>query len=357
MPRRHGAIESHVHHDIHERVKKRNKSRLERFRKYVKEHREHYRTLAELIELQDRAIESYAKYKSWLQVLREFFYDILYEHSIKRIHHLFDRAIRFAEFMSLLRDFMAGRARVLFTVEHRMFFARDKVITQVRDELLMSLPQEVRNAVLEALVKASTAKYEPRELYQQYPQLLFFLQRYIAYFKKYPCARKTYAIKITPVTIHLSRYYSNTYYVLRFIKVDDMREDPYLKASRSIDFYFMSATRKPYEDIMNTLTYVGSGTANYSDKVALARDDLRRELTKAPLRRAILQPHWIRRAFAKILGKPELYDSANHCSIYAILSRKPKSAKLYEAQVSPRLLGKRPRRRIKTSTFYMGFRA
>ena len=59
---------------------------------------------------------------------------------------------------------------------------------------------------------------------------------------------------------------------------------------------------------------------------------------------------------SKVLGKPEMYDNVHHCSVYAILERRPKSAKLYEAEAPRSLLGKRPRRRIKEFTYYAGLR-
>ena len=355
--RRHGAIEAHVHHEIHERVKKRNAERRKRFTEFVKRHREYFRTLADIIELHERFTESYRKHQSWLLVLREYFLELLHEYSKKHIDSLIDRAHRFIEGIKLLRDLVTGRARTLFVVEHRMFFARDKVVTQVRDKMLMDLPPDVRDRVIEGLIKASTAKYEPQDLIQQYPQLLWFLRRYVAYFKKHPCSHKTYALKLTPLTIGFGKAYRNTYYVLRFMKVDDMREDAFLTASRPIDLFFMASMRKPQEDVMNTMTYAGEGACDYKDKVTIARDDLRRDLVKIPLRRAVLQPHWIRRAFSKVIGKPEMYDVAHHCSIYAILSRRGKTAKLYEAGVSHRLIRKRPRRRIKEGAYWMGLRA
>jgi len=357
VPRRHGGIESHVFHYVHERVKKRREEERRKLIEIMKRHRELYMKIFMLWDYHTRAMAAYMRYNSWLRVAREFLEEMLYEHSIKRVYDLVERAADFAELLEVLRDFVAGRARPLFVIEHRHFFVIDKTVTVIRDRMLMDLPPEEREAVIEGLIKASTGKYEPVEVLQRYPALRFFLQRYIAYFKKYPCVHKSFALRLTPVTLHFSRYMRSTYYVLRWVKVGDMREDALLRSARSIDLYFLGAMRKPYDDILNTMTYVGSGTGDYNDTVALARDDLRRDFMRAPLRRAILSPHWIKRAMSKVLGKPEMYDNVHHCSVYAILERRPKTSKLYEAEAPRSLLGKRPRRRIKEFTYYAGLRA
>ena len=292
-------------------------------------------------------------------IILEFFRRItieFYEDVINRVREFIRSYTAFYDLLVATSPLRRQRASILFTVERRLFFHRDKTIVRIRDEQLLNLPEDARNAVIDAIMKAAEGKYTPTELIAMYPAIVYFLQRYILYFQRYPCKSARWAFKITPVTLHFFAGKSVTYYVMRWIRVDQMRSDHLLEMSRSVDLYFFMQARKPYFDILNTITFANPGTTNPTDRVVIARDDKRQKLVEVPLRRAILQPHHVRRAFAKALGMPEAYDASSHCSIYAIPTRKPKSAKLYEAGVSRELLAKRKRRRITEATWELGLR-
>lgn len=353
--RRKGAIETR-HHRRLEII--RHKKREEHRRNLLRRYSQTYNRVVEIYEEAKRELAKQGLTSRW-ELLKRFFSLYLqewYEDTLRSVREFIEAGRRFADLLGAFRDIIAHRGRVLFTVEYRHFFHRDKTIVQFRDEYLLSLPEDVRNKVVEGIIKAAQGKYTPQEIIQQYPILMWFLHRYVLYYMKYPCKTARFAFKLTPVTIHFFKGYKVTYYVLRWIQVSDLHQDAYLSASRPIDLYFLLQVRKPYYDILNTITYSGEGSNDYKDTVTIARDETRKSLVSMPLRRAILQPHWIKRAFAKVIGKPEAYDTTSHCSIFAIPTRRPKAAKYYEAGIPVRIFSRRGRRHIKERTYYDGLR-
>ena len=292
-------------------------------------------------------------------ILFEFFRRLIdewRESLINRIREGIRTRIAFFDFLIASSGLFKNRARILFEVERRMFFDKDKTIVRIRDEMLMNLPENIRDAVINGLLEASRGKYPATFILRQYPVLRWFLQRYVLYYQRYPCKHSSFAIRITPVTLHFFKGYRVTYYVMRWIRVSNLKHDPYLEVARSIDLYFTMQVRKPYYDILNTFTYAESGTMNPSDYVTIARDDKRQSFIRIPLRRAILQPHHIKRGFAKIIGMPEMYDVTSHCSIYGIIERRRKTARMYEFGVSRDMIAKRKLRKVTDITWRMGLR-
>ena len=353
--RRHGAIEGR-RHTLREHIRRRIISTArQRVERSVIDEIRRYRELYEEIRREQRRRD--AERRQF--VIFEFFRRIaieFYEDVINRVREFIRSYTAFYDLITATQLLRRERASILFTVERRLFFHRDKTVVRIRDEQLLSLPEDVQNAVVDAIMKAAEGKYTPTELMAEYPQIVYFLQRYILYFQRYPCKSARWAFKVTPVTLHFFMGKSVTYYVMRWIRVDQMRSDHLLEMARSVDLYFFMQARKPYWDILNTITFANPGTTNPTDRVVIARDDKREKLVEVPLRRAVLQPHHVRRAFSKAIGMPEAYDASSHCSIYAIPTRKPKSAKLYEAGASRELIAKRKRRRITEITWELGLR-
>jgi len=353
--RRHGAVEGR-RHTLREQIRRRL---IQAARRRVQQSIiGEIKRYAELYEQTRRELQKNNAARKQLVILQFFrrLAEEFREDAVSRIREFIRTYTAFYDLLVALSPLGRQRASILFEVERRVFFHRDKTIVRIRDEQLLNLPEDVRNAVIEGIRKAATGKYTPWDVIAEYPQLVYFLQRYILYYQKYPCKAAKWAFKITPVTLHFFRGQSVTYYVMRWIRVEDLRHDPYLSVSRDVDLYFFMQVRKPYWDILNTMTFSNSGSTNPEDVVVVARDDKRQPLVKMPLRRAILQPHHIRRAFAKIVGMPEAYDAVSHCSIYAIPVRYGKAARLYEAGVSRDLIAKRKRRRITEVTWEIGLR-
>jgi len=353
--RRHGAIEGR-RHTLREQIRRRIiRAARQRVERSIVEEIRRYRELYEEIRRGQRKRDTERRQLVILEFFRRIALEF-YEDTVNRVREFIRSYTAFWDLLVATSPLRRQRASILFTVERRLFFHRDKTIVRIRDEQLLSLPEDVRNAVIDAIMKAAEGKYTPTELIAQYPQVVYFLQRYILYYQRYPCKSARWAFKITPVTLHFFAGKSVTYYVMRWIRVDQMRSDHLLEMARSVDLYFFMQARKPYWDILNTITFANPGTTNPADRVVIARDDKRQKLVEVPLRRAILQPHHVRRAFAKAIGMPEAYDASSHCSIYAIPTRKPRSAKLYEAGASRELIAKRKRRRITEITWELGLR-
>jgi len=258
------------------------------------------------------------------------------------------------ETLSLLRDIIRGRARVVFTVKHVYFHKKVREF-YTYDRLLWELPPEERDIVVTALRQLASGKFVSPKLLEQYPWIRYFLWTYIAYYGKLPCKHMIYAVKVTPVTIHFFKGLKMTYYVLRWSTARDAKADPYLGRTRPVDFYVTFFRYKYDEDVINSLEVCEEGVGDWSESIPAARNDQRQPEFSIPLRRAVLQPHWIKWFFAKIMGKPEVFTTIGHCSCYAILERPSKT--LQELRVGyRRLYGARPRHRIKEILYRTGLR-
>jgi len=295
-------------------------------------------------EIRRRFIEEFKR--TLIETLRKKF-----RNSIRRRIEEFEE---WRERLSLLRDIITRRARVVFKVEHHFFF-RKKSVVFVYDRILMSLPEDQRNLVIDVLRSISEGKGIDPTILDKYPWLRYFLKIFIAYYSKYPCKHMSYAIKLTPVTIHFFKGLKITYYYLRWAYARDVKADPYIGRSRPVDFYISFFRYKYDEDMLNSLIVSGEGTGDYNDSTVAAYDSMRRAEISIPLRRSVLEPHWVKWYFVKIMGKPEAYTVADHCSAYGIIGRISKKLKLYKYQ-DRRLMGTRPRHRIKEILYRTGLR-
>ena len=353
--RRRGGIETR-RHTLRERIRRKM---LESIRRRINEtFIGEIRRLARMYEETRRELEKHGVKRRSTFII-EFFKRIIDDYRESAINRIRDRIrsyLAFYDFIIASLPLFRDRAKILFEIERRMFFHRDKTIVRVRDQLLAELPEETRNRIVNALRQASLGKFTPAQLIMEEPLVRWFLQRYMLYYQRYPCKHSSYAIKITPVTLHYFKGWNTTYYVMRFIKVRDLKHDPYLEIARNVDLYFTMQVRKPYWDILNTFTYAESGTMDSSDYVTIARDDKRQSFIRIPLRRAILQPHHIKSALAKTVGMPEIADSTNHCSIYAILQRRPRTSRYYSAGLRRDMIAKRKLRAVRDVTWSLGLR-
>jgi len=260
------------------------------------------------------------------------------------------------ERLTLLRDVIEGRAKVVFKVT-KQYFARRVREYYTYDRFVMDLPEDLRNTLVNVLRSAVVGKFVDPTVLEQYPWIRYFLYIYIMYYSKFPCRHITYAVKLTPVTINFFGGVKVTYYVLRWARARDAKADPYIGRSRTVDFYITFLRYKFDPDIINALEVGDEGTNDWNDRFPLARDAFRHDEYVVPLRRAILQPHWVKWAWAKTMGKPEVFTSVDvgHCSAYGILERPSKALQLIKHQ-DRRVLGTRPRHRIKEILYRTGLR-
>jgi len=304
----------------------------------VERHHEHRR------EVRRKLWEEFKR--KFVEHFRKHFHDTVRKHR--------EEFEKVRETLHLLRDIVSRRAKVVFKVEHTYFF-RNKRVYYTYDKLLLSLPEDMRNIVVNALQSISQGKGLDPRLLEHYPWIKYFIQVFITYYSKHPCKHSAYAIKLTPLTINLFGGFKVTYYFLRWSEAKNVKADPYIGRSRNVDFYVSFFRYKYDNDLLNSLLVGDEGTGDWNDKVTVIRNDLRESELKIPLRRAVLQPHWIKYYFAKMIGKPEMYTVVNHCSAYGILTRPSKTLKLYTAK-NRRLYGTRPRHRIKEILYRSGLR-
>jgi len=264
------------------------------------------------------------------------------------------RREKYLELFSTLRDLYTKRGAVLFVVRKQFIFGR-KYTAYYVDKILSELSENERAFVVEALRTISETKNVSPELILSIPYLRWVLWSYVAYYTKEPCKHNAYIVKITPITLRYYKGQQVTYYVLRWARAEDVKADPYIGRTKPVDLYVSLFRYKFDPETLASLVTAGTGTADPNDHVALARDHYRNPKYEIPLRRAVFQPHWVKRAFSKEIGKPEMYYSVDHCSVYAMFRRWSSYSRTY---ITPhrRILGKRPRHRIKEVLYYMGLR-
>ena len=292
--------------------------------------------------------------RRFLEELRRRFVERVsrrFRFSIRRLAEEFEET---RERLTLLRDIVAGRARVLYVERHVLFPRRVREFFTY-DRFVMELPEDLRNTLYNVLRSAVVGKYVDPRVIEQYPWIRYFLYVYIMYYSKFPCRHMAYAIKLTPVTINFFGGVKITYYVLRWARAQDVKADPYIGRSRTVDFYITFLRYKFDPDIINALEVGDEGFTDWNDRVPLARNALRQEEYVVPLRRAILQPHWVKWAWVKTMGKPEKFTVVGHCSAFGILERPSKTLQLIKHQ-DRRVLGTRPRHRIKEILYRTGLR-
>jgi len=260
----------------------------------------------------------------------------------------------FKERVSLLLDIIRGRAKAVFVQRHIMFPTRVREYYQY-DKFLMDMPEDLRNTVINVLRQISARKYIDPRVIERYPWIKYFLWAFVAYYSKYPCTHMAYIIKLTPVTINFFGGLRITYYVIRWAYARDVKADPYIGRSRTVDIYVSFFRWKYDEDLINFMEVCDEGIGDWNDTVPLSRDAFRNPEYSIPLRRAILQPHWVRQALAKMIGKPEVFTVVGHCSIYGMLERPSKTLQLIKTGYR-RIMGERPRHRIKEILYRTGLR-
>jgi len=306
--------------------------------------------------------EARDRYHERRRDIRKRFWEKLRDEIIKSVKQTFRRSIRrhindlerTLEKWGLIRDIVLGRARVVYEVKHYYFFGR-KIETWAYDKLILDLPEDMRDVLMYFLRSVSVKKYVDYSILEVHPWIRYFLWYFIAYYSKYPCKHSAYAIKVTPVTVNYFGGIRVTYYVLRWAYAKDLKADPYIGRSRVVDFNITFMRYKYDDDLYNSLLYGDEGGMSPNDLVTVLRNARRESEVRIPLRRAMYQPHWIRYYFAKMFGMPEKYTVVNHCSVYGILERTPKTPKLYTLK-DRKMLGVRPRHRIKEILYRGGFR-
>ena len=318
--------------------RRRDKRRNRKIQRIIKTYIRVKREYDEKITRHIKRLIRYAEEYSWWEMIIWGF--------TRPFMHRYRRILNIVDAIRILYEAVRGRAKILFKVDHVLFFP-ELWRMEITDDLLLSLPPEERSWLILRLL--DVARGNPifwHEIVEN-PTLRYYAEMLILYYRPLPCHHHAYVIKLTPVTLYYTRGVATRYYVMRWVKAKDVKADPFIGRSRPVDLHIVGYTYKPDWDIVNAYLYGGYGYAASEELITTSRDDKKMALTRQRLRRLIYQPHHVRRDFAKALGKPELSTVVGHCSVYGMLDRRRPVAKLYELNPDFRLLGRRSRRRWK----------
>jgi len=255
------------------------------------------------------------------------------------IHHVFltvartlarrrSRLLQKFEQARAVYDLMRGRAVILAKIlafKGRFTIFKKYAMNMAFDEI----PLEERDRVMQKLISYSRSKHVPESAWRDiYVRMV--LTRFMAMFKEYPCNFNSYAIMITPVTFRYLQNLTMTYYVLRIVRADSVKADPYIGKSRIGSFHTQKWTYKNSTEIINTVHFVGRGILNYALKGMTSSDELGRPMTLRFIRDMVFRPHTICHDIAKSLGLIERWQEFDTSTVYGIVQRKSRRAKLYE---------------------------
>jgi len=262
---------------------------------------------------------------------------------------------KYSEMYRLIVDIVKRRAVIMFKVMH--FTIPQKYAELVIDDkLLETLPEDLKSILPSIFQEIAKARGITKSIVERYPQLIPIITRYIMRYRAYPCKHDAFAVKLTPVTIQFLRGLTVTYYVLRWSKINAVRPDPYIARSKPVDLYFsFISTKKATNDVVNSLMGAGDGSAKPDDYVTIYINTVRGRAIHLRLRFLMMHPHWVKYYFAKESGREEMYNYYHHCSVYAMVKTYSKSWLLRETG-DRRLVGRRPRRKVKDLLYYYGLR-
>jgi len=329
---------SRILHRIHESKKHINLRRALSHTVYVRAKRaikyRLFRSAMRLRKLPDRiTVEDkiYARESLWKQFLKELAQQLF--HYI--IHYGFlllagDRVKYWSEYFRWLRTMygvMLGRYRVPV-----MTIWKNGLVELHFDEMLsrLLLAPETRPATFDALAYIANElllgnyefKISPEEYERLKAMIQLLHQLYFTKTRNMPCKRSTYAVKLTPVTLHFFRGQTVRMYVLRYVRVRDIKARRLMiEKPLDVHFNFFKMFKSPF-DLISILTYAGD-TSNLTgdEQIAIRRDyhrDVREQLRTIVAYYSVSR---VRRALAREFGKPEIEDGVGHCSIYLAYPR------------------------------------
>ena len=162
------------------------------------------------------------------------------------------------------------------------------------------------------------------------PWQRLFIEYYVPFFKRKVCRSGMIAMKITPVTIRFIRGRNGSMYVSRYVPVFVLRSDVWITNSIPTDRHFkVLGWRKEVTEYVSTRCFAGRDVIDYETRIVTARDYLRRDYRIRRFRDVIFRPYTAIHDFARAIGKPEAFIDIDHCSVYTIVGREPKTSRVY----------------------------
>ena len=220
------------------------------------------------------------------------------------------------------------------------------------DRVLLDQPLTIREAIKDYLVKIARKNPLYRQMIEEFPLIRHYAKRYILYYQLYPHTHNIYAVRLSPLTMTWLEDQEGVYYVSRVISAEALKQTALLESSTYVTPYILKISSKRSSEYWNSASQAGRGKIRKDAEIALARDDKQQPIRITTLLRAIFRPHEIKRAFARMLGRREIHDEVETRCVYAMIGRRGKRDKLYEAGTPMRVAIKIRRRRIKDFLYY-----
>jgi len=220
------------------------------------------------------------------------------------------------------------------------------------DRVLLDQPLSIREAVKEYLIRIARKNPLFKEDIEEFPLIRHYAKRYILYYQPFPHTHNIYAVRLTPLTMTWLEDQEGVYYVSRVISAEALKQTALLESSTYVTPYILKISSKRSSEYWNSASQAGRGKIRKDTEIALARDDKQQPLRIVKLIKAIFHPHFIKRAFARMLGRREVHDEVETRCVYAMIGRRGKRDKLYEAGTPMRIAMKIRRRRIKDFLYH-----
>ena len=220
------------------------------------------------------------------------------------------------------------------------------------DRILLDQPLTIREAIRDYLIQIAKKNPLYRQMIEEFPLIRHYAKRYILYYQLYPHTHNIYAVRLSPLTMSWLEEQEAVYYVSRVISAEALKQTALLESATYVMPYVYKISSKRSGEMWNSSSHAGRGKIKKDTEIALARDDKQQPIRITTLLRAIFRPHEIKRAFARMLGRREIHDEVETRCVYAMIGRRGKRDKLYEAGTPMRVAIKIRRRRIKDFLYY-----
>ena len=254
---------------------------------------------------------------------------------IRRVRHEVESRLRasmraelkFKEMRSLLQDY-------IFEV-------------QAIDRAFLTLTPEERAELVSYLIDIARGNRLFAQQVEERPLLRYLAQRYVLFYQKKPLTHNIYALRLTPLMFYETRGRKQQYYAMKIFEAFALKMAGIIGYAKRLPFQVYRYFGKRGREFINSLTYANIGEGNRDDNVILARNDMHQPVTSRPLYDVVFRPHEIKKAVTRMLGLRELYDEVRYPSIYSMIERRTRIAKLYDNNANMVLYIGKQRRRFK----------
>ena len=235
--------------------------------------------------------------------------------------------LKFKELRSLLQDY-------IFEI-------------QAIDRAFLTLSPEERAEYVSYLIDIARGNRLFAEQIEERPLLRYLSQRYVLFYQKKPLTHNIYALRLTPLMFYETRDRKQQYYSMKILEALALKASAIIGVAKKLPFQIYRYFGKRGGEFINSLTYANIGDGSRTEKVVLARDDKHQPVTSRPIYDVVFRPHEIKKAVTRMLGLRELYDEVRYPSIYSMIERKTRIAKLYDKNANMILYVIKQRRRFK----------